>query len=268
MVSGTVHCRDMEEVKPGNVRVHCIEWHESGGGRDRYIQATSVLAPAQVDVLIAGGREPGTCLKSAAPHLKPGGTAFLTGWERQPKTQQLAALAAFSLENVLVPEGRGEHGLALLQPSGGTRAAESAGLKDAEESNMAQLFRHEVSEKSWRGSEQHSRGASEKGGEYAGPDLAAMEKWRQDTSVMEWKRERRAAIFASPIPDKFGPIEGYPCADSCPGSGIPLENTVCPMMFPAEAKPTLRAARLLVLLRKLSSGPSDAFVASALEFWR
>ncbi|KAJ1486069.1 hypothetical protein T484DRAFT_2371702 [Baffinella frigidus] len=94
-----------------------------------------------------------------------------------------------------------------------------------------------------------------------------MERWRGDKKVMKWKEARRAAIYRSPIPDQFGPIEGYPCADKCPAGGLRMENTACPMMFPQEAKMFAEALTPSTVVWEWGSGSSSLYFSQCVANW-
>lgn len=97
--------------------------------------------------------------------------------------------------------------------------------------------------------------------------FAAMEAWRNDEKVLDWKRKRRDEILHAPIPDQFGPPEAFPCASKCPNSNRPMENTVCPMMHPEEQELLLSALGPESVVFEWGSGTSTLYYSQCVKNW-
>ena len=65
-------------------------------------------------------------------------------------------------------------------------------------------------------------------------------------SIKKWKTDVRKRVLSDPALDKWGPKEAYPCPNACPKSGLPMDNTACPTMWPNEAALLLRCLCIFI----------------------
>ena len=278
MISDPAKCRDIQDLSVPNVKVHCMGASQ-GNTADAYAGGIQKVG-GKVDMVVVDGAFKSECLHGASTQLKSGGKAFVRAWDAQLRAE---AKSAFEVEDVvgvdkialLLLRGTKDAGGAqasLQRPKPPSRAhAKAQDVGDAggdagpplEGDKLAGFVDQDgddLQDQSWK---EHRGG----GGDGRGHQTTLMQTWQQNAAVLRWKHDVQRNVLTDPVPDKWGPREAYPCPDVCPGSSLPLENSACPMMWPAEAALLLKALRPDSVVFEWGSGMSSLYYSQCVRNW-
>jgi hypothetical protein len=290
MISDPDHCRDIQDMKPPNVKVHCMG-AVHGATADAY--ASAIRAAGSFDVVVVDGSFKGECLRAAAGHLNKGGKVFVREWEAplraqakqsfeledvvgQDKlatlllkegsggSQQLAAVRAPSSRGAVERQAAGGGGQARAGPPGGGARDQVDGTQIGKAGDKLTQYVSGEWEAGTEGDDKVHRGG---GGDGRGNQKPEMVAWQGDERVRRWKADVRKRVLTDPIPDKWGPKEAYPCPNACPKSGLHLDNTACPMMWPKEAALLLGALTAESVVFEWGSGTSSLYYSQCVTNW-
>jgi len=276
VMSDSEHCSNIKRLqKKGfgqNLKIHCSS-ADTADGESCDMSKSIACDEKCLDVLIADGSANQRCLLSSQSLLKDDGFLFVADYKGTIDLRKFSAV--MEVERRVANAEGGE--VAILRHRSSQSSHKSSSKRkfvisdddETGESRSADKFL----DPSWNPRDAQvvsnaivSQESSTS--QFTQEEMqTAMERWKEDEKVLKWKRARRDAIISSPIPDKFGPVEAYPCGSSCSNSRARIENTICPMMFAEEMKLLLNSLGPKTTVWEWGSGTSTLYFSQCVSKW-
>uniref|UniRef100_A0A7S4KIB8 Methyltransferase domain-containing protein n=2 Tax=Guillardia theta TaxID=55529 RepID=A0A7S4KIB8_GUITH len=275
VISDRQHCENIKKLKKKGfgqkLKIHCSD---AADDDDEQCDVSRDLGcdGKCLDLVIADGSAKEDCVLSSHALLKDGGSLIATEHKAAASWSKLSAV--MEVEKTIADAEGGD--VAIFKSKASRTSHKSHAKKKfviSDEDDGRSEKSADVLDPSW-----NPRDSKHSSNEIVRHDTStskldpsdmqtAMEKWKEDETILKWKRARRNAIISSPIPDKFGPVEAYPCGATCSSSAAKIENTICPMMFAEEMKLLLGSLGPKSVVWEWGSGTSTLYFSQCVGKW-